>query len=93
MRRILLLMFSILMLCAMLCGCGEKSVPEMASEVVSDVEEGMNGVVSDMDGIIEDESDNTDESGSAFDNETMNNTDGTSSQTEAQSETPSESFM
>lgn len=86
-------MFSVLMLCALLCGCGEKTVPEMASEVVSDVEDGMNGIVSDVDGIIEDESDNTNESDTVFDNETMNNTDGTSANTEPQSETSSESFM
>ena len=86
-------MFSVLMLCALLCGCGEKTVPEMASEVVSDVEEGMNGIVSDVDGIIEDESGNTNESDTLFDNETMDNTDGTSANTEPQSETSSESFM
>ena len=86
-------MLSVIMICALLCGCGEESVPEMASEVVSDVEEGMNGVVSDMDGIIEDESDNTNESDSMLKNDTTNGTDDTSAQTQPQSETPSESFM
>lgn len=93
MKKLLILMLSVIMICALLCGCGEESVPEMASEVVSDVEEGMNGVVSDMDGIIEDESDNTNESDSMLNNDTTNGTDDTSAQTQPQSENPSESFM
>ncbi len=93
MKKLLIFMLSVIMICALLCGCGEESVPEMASEVVSDVEEGMNGVVSDMDGIIEDESDNTNESDSMLNNDTTNGTDDTSAQTQPQSENPSESFM
>ena len=93
MRKILLILSCVLMLCALLCGCGEKTVPEMASEVVSDVESGMDGVVSDMDGMIGNESTDSTQSDSMIADSSEGFTEDTSTQAANATENSTENMM
>ena len=93
MRKIILVLSCILMLCALLCGCGEKTVPEMASEVVSDVESGMDGVVSDMDGMIGNETTDSTQSDSIISGSSEGFTEDTSTQPESATENSTENMM
>ena len=93
MRKILLVLSCILMLTALLCGCGEKTVPEMASEVVSDVESGMDGVVSDMDGMIGNETADSTQSDSMIADSSMGSSEDTSTQAESGTENSTENIM
>ena len=81
------------MLCALLCGCGEKTVPEMASEAVSDVESGMDGVVSDMDGMIGNETADSTQSDSMIADSSMGSSEDTSTQAESGTENSTENIM
>lgn len=81
------------MLTALLCGCGEKTVPEMASEVVSDVESGMDGVVSDMDGMIGNETADSTQSDSMIADSSMGSSEDTSTQAESGTENSTENIM
>lgn len=93
MRKILLVLSCILMLCALLCGCGEKTVPEMASEVVSDVESGVDGVVSDMDGMIGNETTDSTQSDSIISDSSENPSEDTSTQAQSDSDNVTENMM
>lgn len=93
MRKILLVLSCILMLCALLCGCGEKTVPEMASEAVSDVESGMDGVVSDMDGMIGNETTDSTQSDSMISNSSESSSEDTSTQSESSTVNSTENMM
>lgn len=81
------------MLTALLCGCGEKTIPEMASEVVSDVESGMDGVVSDMDGMIGNETADSTQSDSMIADSSMGSSEDTSTQAESGTENSTENIM
>ena len=53
MRKILSVLLCVLMLCAVLCGCGgNDSVSEMATDAMSEAESAVDGLVSDGDGHI-----------------------------------------
>ncbi len=93
MRKILLVLSCLLMLCALLCGCGEETVPEMASEVVSDVESGMDGVVSDMDGMIGNETTDSTQSDSMIADSSEGSSEDTSTQAENGTENSTENMM
>lgn len=93
MRKILLVLTCVLMLTVLLCGCGEKTVPEMASEVVSDVESGMDGVVSDMDGMIGNETTDSTQTDSMISGSSEGSSEYTSTQAENVTENATETMM
>ena len=80
MRKILSVLLCILMLCAVLCGCGgNDSVSEMATDAMSEAESAVDGLVSDGDGHIGNETttptDNTDDMNSENSTEESTNND------------------
>lgn len=73
MVRVISVVLCLLMMCAMLCACGENDVSEMASEAVSEVVTSTNGEVSDTDGIIGNEDENNQNDNNTSDNNNSDN--------------------
>lgn len=93
MRKILSVLLCILMLCAVLCGCGgNDSVSEMATDAMSEAESAVDGFVSDGDGHIGNETtsptDNTtDETANDTNNTNDNNGNSDDNDTNAMNDT------
>ncbi len=100
MYKVLSIVMCLLMLCMALCACGQdSSVSEMASDAASFVESeasemmsGDNGVVSDGDGVIGNETYNSTDNGNTSSSAT-NSTDNNNSTTVSDSQSTTEPYM